>query len=511
LPHYKLIKDSTQHKFLTSQAKIRLFGGGFGNGKTAAMCIDALQVARDYPGANILAFRSTYPKLNDTLRKEFLKWCPKSWIERMPTDSDNTCILKNGTTINFRYVAQQGRNTNSEGTSNLLSATYDHIFGDQIEDPEITEKDLFDLLGRLRGNTDYVGSDSSRPRTGPRTLALSCNPTRNWVWRKLVRPAELLAQGVKSPDLLVHPVTGAPLVEVFNSGTYENVHNVGWDYIHTLEGVYTGQMRDRFLLGKWIAYEGLVYPDFSFTTHVIAHDQAVAYYHKLRRESYIPTILEAYDHGIARPSCYLFAFTDNYGNTIILDGFYKAESTVDWCARRIETIRNEYKVQYLSDEDSLFVYADPNVFRRTSGNAKTIGVTVAEMFSECGISMRRGNNDIANGIVKVRAALAISNAHKHPISGNFGAPHLFVTDNCPWWVNEVTDYMWKKATDGAVEDVPRDINDHAMDATKYLLTSLPSPARGKHAEAPRVLHGAYFKWHEQEAATRNSSREHRYH
>jgi hypothetical protein len=133
------------------------------------------------------------------------------------------------------------------------------------------------------------------------------------------------------------------------------------------------------------------------------------------------------------------------------------------------------------------------------------------MFDECGITMRRGNNDIANGIVKVRSALTVHNAHKNPITGNFGAPHLFVADNCPWWINEITDYMWKKSTDGISEDVPRDLNDHAMDATKYLLTSLPSPARGKSPRTPHVLHGAYFKWHEQEAASGGRSRDHRYH
>jgi hypothetical protein len=47
-------------------------GGGFGNGKTTAGVVKALELAKDYPGSNGLIARSTFPKLNDTIRKEFL-------------------------------------------------------------------------------------------------------------------------------------------------------------------------------------------------------------------------------------------------------------------------------------------------------------------------------------------------------------------------------------------------------------------------------------------------------
>ena len=91
--------------------KVQFIGGGFGNGKTAATCIKALKLCKDYPGCNGLIARSTYPKLNDTIRREFLQWCPTHWIKRMPSRDENTLLLKNGSTVNFRYVAQQGKQT----------------------------------------------------------------------------------------------------------------------------------------------------------------------------------------------------------------------------------------------------------------------------------------------------------------------------------------------------------------------------------------------------------------
>ncbi len=81
MPRYRVLEDSAQQRFVNSWSKVTIYGGGFANGKTAALCIKALNVAKDYPGCNMLLARSTYPKLRDTLMKEFRKWCPANWIK----------------------------------------------------------------------------------------------------------------------------------------------------------------------------------------------------------------------------------------------------------------------------------------------------------------------------------------------------------------------------------------------------------------------------------------------
>ena len=72
MPNYRLEQGSIQWQFNRSRAKMQIMGGAFGNGKTTALVIKALQLVKDYPGCNGLLARETYPKLNDTLRKEFL-------------------------------------------------------------------------------------------------------------------------------------------------------------------------------------------------------------------------------------------------------------------------------------------------------------------------------------------------------------------------------------------------------------------------------------------------------
>ena len=504
MPDFKLIEGGLQDQFLRSRAKVQLFGGGFANGKTASVCLKALQLAKDYPGSNGLIARATYPKLNDTIRKEFLKWCPKHWIESFPRsqNSSNTCTLTNGTMVNFRYVEQQGKSSGDATTSNTLSATYDWIAVDQIDDSEFVYKDFLDLLGRLRGMTPYIGDDPSMPKTGPRYLILTCNPTRGWPYRNLVKPVHDYREGRFNPNLLC--VTNSdgrplmvdgkpqPIIELFEGSTYSNQDNLTQDFIQTLESAYQGQMRDRYLLGEWAAYEGLVYHMFDESLHVIQHELVEEHYRKLLSESYKIVMIEGYDYGMAVPSCYIMGFVDESGNIFLMDGFYQKEMLFPDQCNEINRLRNQYHIPV-----DAAILADPDIFRRkATGSKKLVGQSLADMFRNEGIQTVRGNNDILNGIVKVQQYLSIQKAHRHPMTGAFGAPHLYISDRLTWAIDEMSDYRWKKDGKGDSEDAPIDKNDHAMDTIKYMLSKRPEIARI--VMKPRFGQVGLRKWGERE-------------
>ena len=491
-----------QDRFRHSRSKVQLVGGGFGNGKTAGACIKALSLAKDYPGCNGLIARSTYPKLNDTIRKEFMSWCPKEWIKRSYTKDDNSVYLTNGSVINFRYVSQKGMNTEST-TSNLLSATYDWIIVDQLEDPEFVHKDFMDLMGRLRGSATYTGSDTTMPKQGPRWFIGTLNPTRNWCYRELIKPMHDYARGIINPKLLclvdddARPIKvdgkPVPMVELFEGSTYENVENVGKDYIAGMASVFTPTMYKRFVLGEWGALSGLIYPQYDEPTHLLSHADVVEYLRQLRRSGYEPNWIEAYDHGLRVPSCYQLAFVDDDGNIFILDGFYNAEQPMAVSAAKREAILDSYDI----DIDNLpATKADPALFRRTAGGKLKVGTTVAGMYQQDhNWRMSPGANDIGSGIMKVSQYLAPVPRHEHPLTGMANAPYLYVSDKNDWWHNEITEYYWKKNGSGDETDIPNDRNDHAMDTTKYLLTDRPKLATftGKPNAPP-----AFLSWHEAE-------------
>jgi phage terminase large subunit len=467
---YKIRQGSLQERFFKSRAKIQFYGGGFANGKTSAVAIRALELARDYPGGNFLLARSTYPKLNDTLRKEFLKWCPAGWIKQK-SEKPNNVVLTNGTTINFRYLEQQGK-SNESTTSNLLSATYDLIIVDQMEDPEINHKDFLDLLGRLRGMTRYQGSDPTMPNTGPRWMLLTSNPTRNWVYHELIKPLHDYKAGRRNTKLLLDQDTQEPMIELFEGSTYENKDNLEPDFIKTLEAAYTGQMKERFLMGKWGAYEGLVYPQFDDQMHMIPQEMMHEHVARLRMGYVQPTIIQGYDYGQSSPSCYLIGLIDQQGFIYIVDGFYQADMQIHHQANAIKEIRNKWGWT-TQHEQSSDLFADPQIFKKTSATKTLVGQSVSDMFGEENVIMRRGNNDILSGIVKVRQYLTVNENRIHPLFGTAMSPKIMFSSHLEFISNEFSSYRWKKNTSGETEEVPVDRNDHAMDTIKYILSEAP--------------------------------------
>lgn len=506
---YRIEEGGMHHRFHNSRAKIQFIGGGFGNGKTACAVVKAIKLAVDYPGSNGLVARSTYPKLNDTIRKEFFKWLPKNWIKRAPTKDDNTLYLTNGSCVNFRYMAQRGKDT-EQSTSNLLSATFDWAVVDQIEDPEFSHKDFMDLMGRLRGSTPYEGTDKTMPKVGPRWLILTSNPTRNWVYRKLIKPLHDFAKGIYNPDLLCEVDSSGkairdekgnpkPIIELFEGSTYENVNNVGEDFITGMLTSFSNEtMRERFIYGKWGALSGVVYASFDENLHEVKQAKVIEYLGQLRMGGFEPQFFEGYDHGLLRPSCYGLFFTDDDGNVFLLDGFYEREQLISVSASKIKDIRDEYGVR---TESLSPIFADPQLFRRSAGSVNVVGVTVAELFRREGIEMQRGNRDISTGINKNLQYLATNVRHEHPITGELDAPYFYVSDNCDWFINEITEWMYKTDGSGQNTDTTVDKDDHAMDMWKYAMTLRPKLAKfvGKPNTPP-----AWLAWHEIEGE--NSSK-----
>lgn len=514
---YKLVAGSAAEAFYNSRAKIRMYGGGFGNGKTTAIVADALRVAVDYPGCSMLLGRATFPKLNSTLRREFFKWCPTAWIKSF-NKTDNTCVLHNNTTIDFRYLDQRSSGE-SEQTSNLLSANYDYIAVDQIDDPEITEHDFEQLLGRLRGSTEYTGTDDTMPRTGPRMMVLSCNPTLGWPYKRIVKPYHNFKAGKIDYDLICVtdaetglPVLDAegkqqPLVAVFEASTYENAQNLEPDFIQTLEATYRGKMRDRYLLGKWVAFEGVVYEEFDENVHVVPYEYMMAHLRSIRADGYELVPIEGYDFGITEPSCYLIGVTDMEGSVYLLDGFYERELPVPEQVKKI----NEKRPLYISPdtpEYEMWMWADPAVMVRTAGG-QSAGISVMERFRREGIHMRLANNAIHQGILRVKEMMHIQQHKLNPFTSAYGCPSLFIADTLQFVRDELAVYRWKRgAHNDTPVDKPVDVNNHAMDAMRYMLTAdTPRPRRVR--KQPKPLNMKLRRWHEHDNAL-SDHRQHRY-
>jgi hypothetical protein len=136
-----------------------------------------------------------------------------------------------------------------------------------------------------------------------------------------------------------------------------------------------------------------------------------------------------------------------------------------------------------------------------------VGKTIADMFKEDGIYMRRGNNDITNGVVKVGSYLNINHRLLHPVQRSAPSPRLFCNAKLDWWSDECAGYFWQQSTSGERIDKPMDRNDHAMDATRYLLSDMPDIGRYVTPENERVP--SWMLWQENDKKA-NNPRGHRY-
>jgi hypothetical protein len=481
MPNYRLEEGSAQHAFQQSRAKVQIFGGGFANGKTTGLVIKALHLAKFYPGCTGLLGRETYPKLNDTLRKEFFKWCPRHWVKKMPTQDDNSAYLVNGSAVHFRYIAQRGKSVNEDGTttSNLLSATYDFIGLDQIDDPGITHKDFLDLLGRLRGDTPYRveegAEDETMPSDGPRWLMMTLNPSQNWAYHELIKPyLDWKERKIFSDKLLVDEDSHMPIVELCESDTYANKANLKPDFIRTLETTYKGQMRDRYLLGKWAAFEGLVHPEFDTAKHVVKREAMLDHLFACRQKHVRIKAIEGYDFGIVTPTCYILGFVDDYGRVCLLDGFYQPNYDVMQHANTIREIRGRYSGLLFFNEP---LVADPAIFRRIVVAGQAVrNTTIARILKDGGLNLRAGSSDVLSGIAKVNSYIAGTHKTPHLTTHDRPGPLLYVAAELPWFQDEVMSYYWKRDSQGRNIDEPVDSHDHAMNTVKYMLSKLPDPS-----------------------------------
>jgi len=476
---YKLIAGSAPQAFHHSRAKVRLYAGGFANGKTTALCIETLQILRDYPGVSAMLARNTFANLEKTLGREFYKWCPPNWI-KSGTIRGGTAHLVNGSTVDFRYLSQQS-NASGDSSSNLLSANYGLIVVDQVEDPDITEKDFDDMLGRLREQVPLdPNGDQTMPKTGPRMMLLSANPSLGWVYTKLVKPVHDMRAGIWNDDLLCvrNPNTGEPvldanghvqpLIEIFEASTYDNAQNLEADFLQLLESKYRGKMRDRYILGKWVAFDGVVYDEYDPTIHRVPDNFIRNHISSLRVSGQQLGVLEGYDLGITSPSCYAHAWVDYWGNVFVTDGFYEPNLGIIEQANKIKQIRR--KNGHDPEDMTAEVNADPQIFKTTSVNAHNIGKSAAMLFREEGVAMRRANNQIMPGILNVKQYLAIQKSVINPFTGELGSPKIFFSDKLSWMHDEMTTWRWKKNRNDESIDSPVDGDDHAMDMLKYMLS-----------------------------------------
>lgn len=205
----------------------------------------------------------------------------------------------------------------------------------------------------------------------------------------------------------------------------------------------TEQLSRRF--GKFTEGEGLVYPEFDQSVHVI---DPFPVPHEWQANISI-------DPGLRNPtSCHFYA-VDFDGVIYVVAEHFEAGKSVDHHVRALFEIADA--IGWRRDSKGrLTALIDSAANQRTLASEKS----VAELFAERGVLVNTNvNKDLYSGIQRIKSLF-----EQRP-------PKIYIFSCCVNLIRELKSYWWG---DG---DRPKKIDDHALDELRYFVMTLPPPAK----------------------------------
>lgn len=240
----------------------------------------------------------------------------------------------------------------------------------------------------------------------------NCNPDNpyHWFYREWIRKAE-----EKNTLYLHFTMNDNPSLSSAIRSRYENL--------------YSGVFYDRFILGKWTAASGVVYPMFSESVHTFE----------------------------SAPECGRFIVSCDYGTVNPSSFGLWGESGGVWY--RIEEYYYDSRKEGVSRTDEEHYDGLERLIGERSPECVIVDPSAAS-FIECirrhgKYRVRPAKNDVLSGIRRVGDALK---------SGK-----ILISKSCTDCLREFSLYCWNEKSGG---DVPVKENDHAMDDLRYFVSAV---------------------------------------
>lgn len=203
------------------------------------------------------------------------------------------------------------------------------------------------------------------------------------------------------------------------------------------KSMYSGVFYERFVLGRWVMSEGLIYDMFDPDANTYADESAPASLHF----SGVRTI--ACDYGTTNPTVFLDIY--DYDGTVYVDREYRWDS------------REEQRQK--TDED----YADDmDAFVGDSQCAIIVDPSAASFIAALrrrGLYVVPADNDVLDGIRRTATLLQ--------------RRKILINKSCAPLLGEMGTYLWDEKSCKLGADKPLKERDHGPDALRYFVNSLP--------------------------------------
>jgi Terminase large subunit, T4likevirus-type, N-terminal/Terminase RNAseH like domain len=247
------------------------------------------------------------------------------------------------------------------------------------------------------------------------------------------------------------------------------------DLIDTIKDNSTPDFFSQEYLANFVRFTGLIYKEFDITNHVHDFDPLPTTNNKNGATS--GYTLFGLDFAVRGFTACLLAQVDRKGEIYILDEYKVSSETAENHIKAITTLFSKYGLPV----SNLTGYADPAGFAKNQQGKDGMIWSLADEYQGAGFSIVRANNEVTAGINYVRQLFQQNKIHIHP--------------RCEKLIEELQQYQWKDKPDtqvGRSEDPEqvRKLNDHLVDAMRYLCYSKPSLEEEEETlkiEFPKVL------------------------
>lgn len=218
------------------------------------------------------------------------------------------------------------------------------------------------------------------------------------------------------------------------------------DIIERYERMYTGVFYDRFILGKWVLAEGVVYPMYED-----AIEEPFKMFETGKNGEKIQRFVDyrlSIDYGTQNPFACLKWAKDSKGIWHVVDEYYYSGRDEGHQKTDADYVRD--MVDFTNDRQNVDipVYVDPS--------AKSFIVAMRRC-SERSFKMIEANNEVLPGIQETSTCLQKSQGL------------VKVSNRCKNTIIEFGNYVWDDKSDS---DQPIKENDHAMDALRYFVHTM---------------------------------------
>jgi len=414
----KIIKlNPKQSAFIHSKARFRAFFGGICSGKSTTACLLGIDFCLRYPGCIGVVIRNTSPELEMSTKKIFLDHLKlldsgKPYGQKVIhsiNNNENWVKFTNGSIVFFKHTSDEGLYRGPEFGWFLI---------DQAE--ELDEKIVELIIERLR--------QPGMPQVG--MFVGNTDRGHNWCYR-------WFKKGELKNCELIETTTFDNLV------FFEETNNMA--YLESLLQRPPEWQRVK-LYGKWEAISGQIVQLEPY--HILPKFIVPDSWYKF------VAIDPAGSTGITGALGFV---RDPHGSWIIYNEYYGKNRIVKEHAEGIKKLWGGMDKVHM-------VFMDPSAWRKEQGAGDTF-TTLVDRYREYGIYPVPAENSITIGIDLIVEKLRPDPEHKHPLTGQRGAPKLFfVKENLPNLFEELMQWSY---------DDPQREPVHCVDALRYSVASNP--------------------------------------